>query len=55
MTLRDAVGDDDTRPLLGAMLEVVEYNPMIEPRFGAIAEACAAWDGTRPVRSSDEI
>jgi hypothetical protein len=45
----------DTRPLLGAMLEVVEYNPMIEARFGAIADACAAWDGTRPVRSADEI
>lgn len=45
----------DTRPLLGCMLEVVEYSPIIEARFQAIADACAAWDGQRPVRPAAEL
>ncbi len=40
----------DTRPLLGAMFELVTYHPAIQQRFEAIAEVCASWDGADPVR-----
>jgi len=45
----------DTRPLLGCMLEVVEYMPPIVERFQRIAEAGNTWDGTRPIRSASEL
>ena len=42
----------DTRPLLGAMFELVAYHPSIQERFEAIAEVCATWDGSDPVRDA---
>lgn len=45
----------DTRPLMGCMLEVVEHRPGIVERFQRIADAGAAWDGTRPVRAASEL
>lgn len=45
----------DTRPLLGCMLEVVEYRPAIVENFQLIADAGTQWDGTRPIRSRDEL
>lgn len=45
----------DTRPLLGCMLEVVEYKPEIEAMFGRIARAGADWDGKRPVRTMADL
>ncbi|MEM6710186.1 MAG: VOC family protein [Pseudomonadota bacterium] len=40
----------DTRPLLGAMLEIVTWSADIEARFAAIAAAAEDWDGTEPLR-----
>lgn len=45
----------DTRPLMGCMLEVVERKPEIEAVFGRIAEVCAAWDGSKPVRNMTDL
>lgn len=45
----------DTRPLMGCMLEVVEHGPAIAEYFRLIADAGAAWDGTRPIRSRDDL
>ncbi len=45
----------DTRPLLGCMLEVVEYLPAIADRFQRIADAAVGWDGTRALRPASEL
>ena len=45
----------DTRPLLGAMFELVTHHPAIQERFEAIAEVCAAWDGTDPLRDPSSL
>lgn len=45
----------DTRPLMGCMLEVVEYKPQIEAMFARIAEICRDWDGKRPVRTLADL
>ena len=45
----------DTRPLLGCMLEVVEKKPAVEATFARIAEVCADWDGSDPIRSSADL
>lgn len=45
----------DTRPLLGCMLEVVEFQPRIEATFKAIADAAVDWDGSNPVRSTADL
>lgn len=45
----------DTRPLMGCMLEVVERKPEIEAVFGRIAEVCATWDGSRPIRTMADL
>ena len=45
----------DTRPLLGAMYELVDHHPAIQERFEAIAEVCATWDGTDPVRETADL
>lgn len=45
----------DTRPLLGCMLEVVEYQPRIEAMFGAIADAAVDWDGADPIRTTADL
>ncbi len=45
----------DTRPLMGCMLEVVEYREGIAANFKAIADAAENWDGTRPIRGRSDL
>ncbi|MEO1064667.1 MAG: VOC family protein [Actinomycetota bacterium] len=45
----------DTRPLLGAMYELVDHHPAIQQRFEAIANVCAGWDGVDPLRDAADL
>lgn len=45
----------DTRPLMGCMLEVVEYKPEIAAVFELIAERCRDWNGRAPVRTMADL
>jgi len=54
-TARSRFAYYDTRPLLGCMLEVVEYSPETDGLFQRIAAAGAEWDGRDPVRSIRDL
>lgn len=41
----------DTRPQLGAMVEIIEAGPDVRELFAMIAQAAVGWDGTDPVRT----
>lgn len=45
----------DTSADSGTMLELIERNDTIVGLFGMIREACASWDGSRPVRDMAEL
>lgn len=40
----------DTSPVLGCMMEVMEFTPEVEAIFKVIADAAIGWDGDDPVR-----
>ncbi len=45
----------DTRSMTGYMLEIIEFTPVAEVLFGAIAEICSHWDGKDAWRSMETL
>ena len=43
----------DSHPRINCMLELLERSAMFEKAFKMIADACAGWDGEKPIRSYD--